>query len=244
MSKTPQEIINKIPVLYKELGSKKRVAETLDISPATVSKYLKIFEVSNIDINGENVTRKPRTKITDELIEKINNKYSEYGNMSKVAKELGISSSTVKKYLNEENNNLRKNYYDDRDALYYYIIRLFGIYSEDEPVSKWNLTQITKFKNEGMSFKAQLLTLKYWFEILKKPLDKSNGSVGIIPYIYSQAKLYYETQVKNAEEINRAIKEQLEKDRIEIPYTPWQKSKKNNKRKKEIDLNMIEGDEE
>ena len=73
----------------------------------------------------------------------------------------------------------RKNYYDDRDALYYYIIRLFGVYSEDEPVSRWNLTQITRFKSEGMSFKAQLLTLKYWFEILKKPLEKSNGSVGM-----------------------------------------------------------------
>ena len=242
MSKISQEIIDRIPILYRELNSKKKVAETLGISPSTVSKYLKIFEVSNLSIKEEDTKKRTRTKITDELIEKINEKYSEYGNMSKVAKELGISSATVKKYLNEENNDLRKNYYDDRDALYYYIIRLFGVYSEDEPVSRWNLTQITRFKSEGMSFKAQLLTLKYWFEILKKPLEKSNGSVGIIPYVFSQAKLYYETQAKNAEEINKAIKEQLEKDRIEIPYTPWQKSKKKNKRKTEIDLNMIEGD--
>lgn len=63
--------------------------------------------------------------------EKINELYKQYKNMTKVAKELGISSSAVKNHLNEENKNLIKTQNEDRDALFYYIYRLFGQYSED-----------------------------------------------------------------------------------------------------------------
>lgn len=53
----------------------------------------------------------------------------------------------------------------------------------------------------------------------------------IIPFIYGEAKHYYETQAKKEDTIAAAIKAQLEKDRIEIKYNPndyiGQKKRKN-----------------
>ena len=135
--KLDENVINQIPVLYKELGVKKKVAEKLGISISTVTKYLTIFEAAPAQ----------RVKVTPELIEKINERYSKCRSLKKVAEELGISSTTVKNHLNEENLNLKNIEKDDLDALFYYIIRLFGIVSEDEPVSKWNIVQMQKFKN-------------------------------------------------------------------------------------------------
>ena len=156
--KLSDEIIQQIPVLYKQLGVKNKVAEQLGISVSTVTKYLTLYEAA-----PEPKEPKKKTKITDEIIAEINRLYSEYKNMSKVAKELDIAPTTVKKYLNEENLELKKNINDDRDALWYYIYRLFGPSSEDKPVSDWNITQMQKFKSQGMPYKGQLLTLKYFY---------------------------------------------------------------------------------
>jgi predicted transcriptional regulator len=70
------EIQKQIPILYSQLKSKKKVAEELGISVATVSKYLNLLEA------GGSSERKPRTKITTELIEQINNLYTNCGNMT------------------------------------------------------------------------------------------------------------------------------------------------------------------
>ena len=157
--------------------------------------------------------------------------------MSKVAKEMGISPTTVKAHLNEENLQILKKQSEDRDALFYYIIRLFGIYTNEQPVSNWNLTQMNKFKEQGMTYSGQLLTLKYFYEVEKHTTEKSRGSIGIIPYIYDKAKLYYLNQAKQAVKINEAIQRQLAKDRIEIPYNPSDYFGK--RKKKMIDLDSL-----
>ena len=230
--KLDENVINQIPVLYKKLGIKKKVAEELGISVSTVTKYLTIFEAAP--------TPSTRTKVTPELIEKINEEYSKYRSLKKVAEELGISSATVKKHLSEENLNLKNAEKDDLDALFYYIIRLFGIVSEEEPVSKWNIVQMQKFKNQGMPYRGQLLTLKYFYEVKHNSTKKSNGSIGIISHVFSEAEAYYRTEAKRAEEISESIKRQLEQDRKEIKYNPSDYIGKK-KKKKLIDLNSING---
>ena len=45
MGKLSQDIIDRIPALYEQLGTKKAVAEELGISTATVSKYLLLNEL-------------------------------------------------------------------------------------------------------------------------------------------------------------------------------------------------------
>ena len=231
--KIDQDIINKIPILYKTYGVKKKVAEELGISVSTVSKYLNIIEAT-----PERKEKKTKTKISDEIIAEINEKYSLYKNMSQVARELNIAPSTVKKYLNEENLKNKQLLSDDRDALWYYIFRLFGQYSEDKPVSDWNITQMQKFKAQGMPYRGQLLTLKYFFEVKKNSIEKAKGSIGIIPFIYAEARVYYENKAKKADDIANSIKKQLEKDRIEIKYNP-EDYMKQKKKKKKINLEDI-----
>ena len=153
------EIIQKIPVLYKEYGVKSKVAEELGISVSSVSKYLTIYEAA-----PQEKEPKKKTKIDEETIQKINQRYSECRNMSQVARELSIAPTTVKKYLTKENLQLKQTESDDRDALWYYIFKLFGEYSEDKPVSDWNITQMQKFRKQGMPYRGQLLTLQYFYD--------------------------------------------------------------------------------
>lgn len=233
--KISDEIINQIPILYEQLKNKSEVARQLGISAATVNKYLTVIAAAPQEVKKE---RKKRVKVTDELIQQINEEYTKLKNMKKVAEITGVSTATVKKYLSEENLLLSKTLNDDRDALWYYIYRLFGQHSDDKPVSDWNVTQMMKFKNQGMTYKGQLLTLKYFFEIKKSSIEKSNGSIGIIPWIYSEAAEYYAQKEKEQKAISDAIKAQLEKDRVEIKYNPSNYINKK-KKKKEIDLNSI-----
>ena len=191
-----------------------------------------------IEATPEQKEKKTKTKISDEIIAEINEKYSLYKNMSQVARELNIAPSTVKKYLNEENLKNKQLLSDDRDALWYYIFRLFGQYSEDKPVSDWNITQMQKFKAQGMPYRGQLLTLKYFFEVKKNSIEKAKGSIGIIPFIYAEARVYYENKAKKADDIANSIKKQLEKDRIEIKYNP-EDYMKQKKKKKKINLEDI-----
>lgn len=162
--------------------------------------------------------------------------------MAQVAKELGISSTTVRNHLSEENLRLKEHINDDRDALWFYIYRLFGP-DEGKPVSDWNITQMMKFNRQGMGYRAQLLTLKYFYEVEKHPVQDKYKTIGIIPYVYDKAAAYYKTQEKKRLEIEAAIEKQLEQDRIEIKYNPndYIGAKK---KKKMIDLDSIVGDGE
>lgn len=166
----------------------------------------------------------------------INQIYKETRNMSEVGRKLNIAPSTVKKYLTEENLNLQKTVNEDKEALWYYIYKLFGC----EPVSSWNATQMEKFRQQGINYKAQLLILKYFFEIRKSPIEKSRGSIGIIPWIATEAEQYWLKQMERRKEIEEGIKRQLEQDRITIKYDPTQYWGKNKKKKKEIDLSTLE----
>lgn len=228
MSKLSLEIINQIPILYEQCHNKSQVARELGISVTSVDKYLRDFNVTPAQ-------RKERTKITPELIDDINRLYSEYSNLTKVGKELGINSQTVKKYLNEENLELLHTQYDDKEALCYFIYKLFGC----EPVSSWNLTQIERFKRQGINYKAQLLSLKYFFEVKRSPVEKAHGSIGIVPWVYDDAKSYYLAEAKRRTEFEESLKKQLEQDRITINYNPRDYWGGGKKKKKEIDLDTI-----
>ena len=225
--KIPKETIAKIPVLFEKYNNKTKVAEELEISISTVNKYLKEYYEGPAE-------RKQRTKITDEMKEQINQLYEQYQNLSEVGRKLDISPQTVKKHLSEENLKLLHTQYDDKEALCYFIYKLFGC----EPVSKWNLTQIERFKSQGINYKAQLLSLKYFFEVKKNSVEKAHGSIGIIGYIVDESRAYYMKEIKNRSDFEASLRKQLEQDRITIKYNP-RDSWSGNKKRKEIDLTTI-----
>lgn len=236
--KIDEAIIEQIPVLFEELKNKAEVARRLGISPASVNKYLAIYNGAPVE-----VVAKKRVKVDEKLIAQINEKYKSCKNMAQVAKELGISPTTVKNHLSEENLKLKERVNDDRDALWFYIHRLFGPDTNGRPVSEWNVTQMMKFNRQGMGYKSQLLTLKWFYEVEKNPIQEKYKTIGIIPYVYDKAALYYKTQEKKRIEVEEAIEKQLEQDRIEIKYNPsdYIGAKK---KKKMIDLDQIVGDTE
>ena len=179
------------------------------------------------------------------MIIQINELYSKYRNMVKVGKELKISPSTVKKYLNDDNLKISKQNYDDRDALYFYIYRLFGG-EIDMPVSTKNLVLMQKFASNGINYKAQLLTLKWYYEIEKNPIQEKYKTIGLIPYIINRAAYYYTSKQKEIEKAEEQIKKQLEQDRITLNINPSEyinRNRNRRKKKKIINLNEIESEE-
>lgn len=100
----------------------------------------------------------------------------------------------------------------DLTSLKNYINKLFG----DECNWSRTIEYIKKFSSENnFTYTGMEKALKYFYEIKKNPLDKANGSIGIIPYIYDEAKKYFleiylaqQEQQKNIEIYNKEIKTQ------------------------------------
>lgn len=242
MGKIDPKIIRQIPELFKELGKKSAVAKRLGISTTTVSKYLNLYEAGS-DIFNEPTPPAPLEregrKLTQESIDKINKRYSECINASQVGREFGIRAATVTKYLTEENKKLKEMMLDDRDVLWFYIVRLFGKCDEDNIVSNHNLNLMQKFYQKGMPYRGQYLTLKYYYEVQHHKVRQDYLTIGLIPYIYDEALRYWKGRAKHQDEITEAIKRQLEKDRVEIKYNPREYINKRGRGKKKIDISTI-----
>lgn len=95
----------------------------------------------------------------------------------------------------------------DEKALYEYCKDIF---KEDYNYLKIKKQIESYIKNYQYSYSGMLKALKWFFEIKKESVEKANGGVGIIPYIYQDAYKYYYTlflaQKKNKEKDNYNIK--------------------------------------
>ena len=76
----------------------------------------------------------------------------------------------------------------DIEAFYDYTRNLFGK-SYNYMLTKKLAEKYVKENN--YTYSGMLKTLKWYYEKEGHSLDKSNGSIGIIPYIYQQASNYY-----------------------------------------------------
>ena len=57
----------------------------------------------------------------------------------------------------------------------------------------------------GYTFSGILGTLVYWYEVKQAQIDKANGGIGIVPYVYDQAKEYY-MKIHQANALNENVK--------------------------------------
>ena len=80
----------------------------------------------------------------------------------------------------------------EREDLEQYIIKLFNLEHMDGRIT----LQIQKYLQDHpeYSYSGIKRTLEYFYEIKKNPLDKSNGGIGIVPWVYEEAKRYYYNQ--------------------------------------------------
>ena len=80
--------------------------------------------------------------------------------------------------------------------------------------------------------------MKYWFEVKNGSIEKSNGGIGIVPYIYEDARKYYES-ISLAHQVNKEVKSiDTEEIIVRIPSP-----KRKVKRLKLIDLDYLEEEE-
>ena len=100
----------------------------------------------------------------------------------------------------------------DKQALYEYLNTLFkGSYN----YASVN-TYIKKYREEYQyTYSGILKALVYFYEIKGNSIEKANGSIGIVPYVYKDAFNYYyaiwEAQQKNE---NKKIEDYLPEERI------------------------------
>ena len=83
--------------------------------------------------------------------------------------------------------NKSKNNQDSKQELYEYICKLFNL-KEITPLIQIQLEKY--YTDYEFTYDGMLYTLKYFFEIMENDINKCEG-IGIIPYIYQEAKEFY-----------------------------------------------------
>ncbi len=68
-----------------------------------------------------------------------------------------------------------------------YCSQIFGEKANFKRIGK----QIKDFILQGMTYKGIYLSLKYWYDVKKNRIERSNGGIGIVPYIYKEASAYW-----------------------------------------------------
>lgn len=123
--------------------------------------------------------------------------------------------------------------YQDSSDLQDYICQLFN-YKKPGPRVQ---TQIKTFTQEyGYTYSGIHKTLVYFFEVKQNTIQKSNGGIGIVPYVYDEAQEYYRKLNKTAERMAANI--QPHKTRV-VSVEAVQ-VRNNMKKRQEIDLSSLE----
>lgn len=115
----------------------------------------------------------------------------------------------------------------DLIALNNYIKKLFNITSITPRIHK----QIEDYHNEkNYTYSGILKSLIYFFQIKGNSIEKANGGIGIVPYVYEDARNYY-TAIWMAQQQNSAKPiEQYKPTIVEIHIPPPQRKEHKNKR--------------
>ena len=116
---------------------------------------------------------------------------------------------------------------DEYKSLMAYISELYRVEFPSMVIKK----QIKDMKEEGYKYKGMELALRYFFDTLENKVQENTG-VGIIPYVYEEAKNHYIKQIKIAKSINN-----LETDQQE--YVVYIQPEKVKKKGKTIDISAI-----
>ena len=106
----------------------------------------------------------------------------------------------------------------DLTALEDYVKQLFNVDVIDTRLRK----QINNYHdNDKYSYSGILKSLIYFYEVKGNSIEKANGGIGIVPYIYNEAKAYY-TRLWQAQQINQAkpIEQYIEPPGWTIKTTP------------------------
>ena len=148
---------------------------------------------------------------------------------NEVKEEEAIYNTNTKRYYHENCYNILL----DRKKLINYICELFNYKKPSVKVYQ----QMSSYYERGISYSDMLLSLKYFYEIKKGDINKSQGGIGIIPYVLEEAKSFVTLEKIEQDKLIKKFEENsLEKKEIKYIYITEQR---NNKQKKNIDINAL-----
>ena len=119
----------------------------------------------------------------------------------------GVLKTEAERYKN-------KNYHADcleiqlsKEELTDYICRLFSLKAPGPRI----YTQIKTFldKYPHYTYKGIKQALVYFYEVQKKPIDKANQGIGIVPYVYDSAQEYFNNISLRQERVANALSNSL-----------------------------------
>ena len=148
---------------------------------------------------------------------------------NEVREEEAIYNTKTKRYYHEACYQELLN----RKALCDYVCSLFNYKKPSVKIYQ----QMNSYYERGISYADMLLTLKYFYEIEKNDVNKSQGGIGIIPYALDRAKEYI-----SLEEIEKnKLIEKFERKATEIKETKTiiVKEKPKEKNRKNIDIDTL-----
>lgn len=100
----------------------------------------------------------------------------------------------------------------DYEKLINYIKQKFAMQNISAKVTR----QISDYKKQyNFTYSGMLKALMWWFDIKKNTTENTNGGIGILPYIYNDAKTYY-YGVFMAQRINEGKTIETKVEEIEI----------------------------
>ena len=115
----------------------------------------------------------------------------------------------------------------DKQALEEYIMKLFKTDFVNPMIQK----QIKEFRTEyNYSYSGILKALVYFYEIKHNSIEKANGRISIVPYVYQQAYRYYfslwQAQQKNSGKQIELYTPKIREIVISVPERKVKKRKK------------------
>lgn len=121
---------------------------------------------------------------------------------------------SARRYAHLECIEKQKGVLSDKDKLETYIKELFHIAYVSPKIQKQINNYVEQYK---FTYSGILKTLIYYFEIRNGDISKANGGIGIVGYVYEEAKNYYR---KIAEANNKNLDIQINNNDLEIVITP------------------------
>lgn len=119
----------------------------------------------------------------------------------------------------EEYENNKTQEEKDEESFFKYVQELFG--KDYNYLTTKKLAQ-KYVKENGYTYSGMLKSLIWFYEIKKNSKEKANGSIGIIPFIYSQAKEYYYAlylnKLTNEEKDIKQYIPKVKVIKVEAPY--------------------------
>lgn len=147
---------------------------------------------------------------------------------NEVKEEEAIYNTKTKRYYHEQCYNILL----ERKTLIDYICELFSYKKPSVKIYQ----QMSNYYERGVSYSDMLLALKYFYEIKKGDLSKSQGGIGIIPYILDEAKEFSTLEKIEKEKLIKKFEDNAKEHKeTKIVYIAEQR----NKQRKNIDINTL-----